>query len=294
MENQLNDTVIDEQGTNQIVDSSSNQEDIFSEVFNPKSEDPFNAIMDNQVTNEPIVQNEPLSTQPIPDAKGDPNQFEYWQSQADKRNQEMGAMKQELETMKVALTKKEEVVETTPVVVRPVKPVRPSDYNHSEALADPDSMSSQYLTEKDNYMEQMNDYILDRDSIRDAEIQAAQKQQSETKQQQETVNTLQAKYGYTPALAQNFMESMSSPESLNLENLVKLHQLNISANAPQANQVSPQAQQRQAQLQQRQDKLGIPKPIGIQPGVSVQSPRASNEDELMNAMIGEHKKVNPW
>ena len=246
MENQLNDTVIDEQGTNQIVDSSSNQEDIFSEVFNPKSEDPFNAIMDNQVTNEPIVQNEPLSTQPIPDAKGDPNQFEYWQSQADKRNQEMGAMKHELETMKVALTKKEEVVETTPVVVRPVKPVRPSDYNHSEALADPDSMSSQYLTEKDNYMEQMNDYILDRDSIRDAEIQAAQKQQSETKQQQ------------------------------------------------QANQVSPQAQQRQAQLQQRQDKLGIPKPIGVQPGVSVQSPRASNEDELMNAMIGEHEKVNPW
>lgn len=293
MENQVNNTVIDEQGNNSIVDSTPNQEDIFDEVFNMKSDDTFNASMDTQVTNEPTVTNEPLSTQPVADAKSDPNQFEYWQSQADKRNQEIGAMKQELETMKAQSSTKEKVAETTQVV-RPVKPAKPTDYNHSEALADPESSSAQYLEQNQSYLELMNDYILERDEVRDTEIANAKQQQQALKQQQSTINNLQAKYGYTPEMASNFMETMSSPQSLSLENLVKLHQLNIGANAQQANQVSPQAQQRQTQMKQRQDKLGIPKPIGVQPGVSVQSPKVSNEDELMNAMIGDHKKVNPW
>jgi len=294
MENQVNDTVIDEQGTDSIVDPTPNQEDIFDEVFNMKSDDTFNARVETQVTEEPTVINEPLSTQSVPDAKSDPNQFEYWQSQADKRNQEIGAMKQELETMKAQMSTKEEVVETTPEVVKPVKPAKPADYNHSEALADPESPSAQYLEQNQSYLESMNDYILERDAIRDAEIANARQKQEALQQQQSTINNLQSKYGYTPEMANNFMETMSSPQSLSLENLVKLHQLNIGANAQQAKQVSPQAQQRQAQLQQRQDKLGIPKPIGVQPGVSVQSPKVSNEDELMNAMIGDHKKVNPW
>ena len=294
MENQVNDTIIDEQGTDSIVDPTPTQEDIFDEVFNMKSDDTFNASMDTQVTNEPTVTNEPLSTQSIPDAKSDPNQFEYWQSQADKRNQEIGAMKQELETMKAQMSTKEEVVETAPEVVKPAKPAKPTDYNHSEALADPESPSAKYLEQNQTYLESMNDYILERDAKRDAEIAEVQAQRQAMQQQQDTINNLQAKYGYTPDMANNFIDTMSSPESLSLDNLVKLHQLNISANAPQAKQVSPQAQQKQAQLQQRQDKLGIPKPIGVQPGVSVQSPKVSNEDELMNAMIGDHKKVNPW
>lgn len=294
MENQVNDTVIDEQGTDSIVDPTPTQEDIFDEVFNMKSDDPFIAGTETQVTPEPAVESEPLSTQPIADAKSDPSQFEYWQSQADKRNQELGAMKQELETMKAQMTKKEEVVETAPEVVKPVKPAKPSDYNHSEALADPESPSAKYLEQNQTYLESMNDYILERDARRDAEIAEVQAQRQAMQQQQDTINNLQAKYGYTPEMANNFIDTMSSPQSLSLDNLVKLHQLNIGANAPQAKQVSPQAQQRQAQLQQRQDKLGIPKPIGVQPGVSVQSPKLSNEDELMNAMIGDHKKVNPW
>jgi len=294
MENQVNDTIIDEQGTDSIVDPTPTQEDIFDEVFNMKSDNTFNAGTEPQVTPEPTVESEPLSTQPIVDAKSDPNQFEYWQSQADKRNQEIGAMKQELETMKAQMSTKEEVVETAPEVVKPAKPAKPTDYNHSEALADPESPSAKYLEQNQTYLESMNDYILERDAKRDAEIAEVQAQRQAMQQQQDTINNLQAKYGYTPDMANNFIDTMSSPESLSLDNLVKLHQLNISANAPQAKQVSPQAQQKQAQLQQRQDKLGIPKPIGVQPGVSVQSPKVSNEDELMNAMIGDHKKVNPW
>ena len=294
MENQENSNILDEQGTNPIVDSTPNQEDIFDQVFNMKSDDPFAANLETQVTEEPVVESEPLSTQTMIEAKSDPNQFEYWQSQADKRSQEIGALKQELESIKTSMTKEEPVKETKPEIVKPVKPVKPADYNHSEALADPDSPSAKYLEQNQAYLESMNDYILERDSQRDAEIAAAEAQRQALQQQQDTINTLQANFGYTPDMADNFIKTMSSPESLSLENLVKLHQLNIGANAPQANQVSPQAQQRQAQLQQRQDKLGIPKPIGVQPGVSVQSPKASTEDELMNAMINEHKKVNPW
>ena len=47
MENQVNDTVVDEQGMDSIVDPTPNQEDIFDEVFNTISQNVQNKKTDD-------------------------------------------------------------------------------------------------------------------------------------------------------------------------------------------------------------------------------------------------------
>jgi len=47
-------------------------------------------------------------------------------------------------------------------------------------------------------------------------------------------------------------------------------------------------------MQSRAPKLTIPKPIGVQPGQSVQSPKQSTENNMMDSMIANHKKQNPF
>ena len=46
-------------------------------------------------------------------------------------------------------------------------------------------------------------------------------------------------------------------------------------------------------MQQRQQKLAIPTPIGVQTGANVQSSK-SVEDQMMDPMIGNYKKKNPF
>ena len=103
---------------------------------------------------------------------------------------------------------------------------------------------------------------------------------------------LQTDFNYTPEQANDFVTKMSSPDSLSLGNLVKLHQLNQPVEAQQTEQVSPQAQQKQLLMNKRQEKLNIPKPIGVQPGQSVQSPNKDTEDKMMDAMLGDFNKRN--
>lgn len=291
---QVESNIVQENAQDQTVESSDIQADIFEQVFNPSGQDPF-AVEANseeviQQEVEPVTESEPVSTPDTIKAKEDDSQFNYWQSQADKTKAEMEAMRAELDALKSKSVVKEETNE--PKLVKPTKPVKPSDYDYSEALADPDSSSAKYLASKEDYLEQMSDYVMKKDELREEQMNAQQKEQQARQQHQETLTQLQTQYGYTPELAQDFVKQMSSPESLSLDNLVKLHQLN-QGNGPQiTEQVSQQAQQKQQQMNQRQEKLSIPKPIGVQQGQSVQSPSKNVEDKMMDAMLADFNKRN--
>ncbi len=110
---------------------------------------------------------------------------------------------------------------------------------------------------------------------------------------QAVITDLQSKYNYTPQEANDFMSKMTSPDSLSLDNLVKLHQMDMNVGSQEIQQVSPQAQEKQALMQSRQEKLSIPKPIGVQPGASRQSSKTV-EDQLMDSMVTTYKKKNPF
>lgn len=291
---QVESNIVQENAQDQTVESSDIQADIFEQVFNPRGQDPFAA----QASSEEVIQEEaaPVESQPVstPDtieAKEDDSQFQYWQSQADKTKAEMEALKAEMEALKSQSAQPQQET-SEPKLVKPSKPVKPADYDYSEALADPDSSSAKYLASKEDYLEQMSDFILKKDEIREQQMTKAQEEQLARQQHQDTLTQLQTKYNYSPEQANDFVSQMSSPESLSLDNLVKLHQLN-QGNGPQiTEQVSQQAQQKQQLMKQRQEKLSIPKPIGVQQGQSVQSPSKNVEDKMMDAMLGDFNKRN--
>jgi hypothetical protein len=280
----------------QTATESTSQEDIFAQVFGQSNEEEFVArVPSSPETNE---QSETSDVQSDVEPKGDPSSYQYWQSQADKRAAEVELLKSQVtELMKAQTpTPAEPAKEETVKLERPVKPRKPADYDHSEALADPESESGKYLARQEQYMDSLTNYMESMESKRENELRQRMAEQETFSKNQRIMSDLQSKYSYTPQEASDFIEQMSKPDSLSLDNLVKLHRMGrqTTQQAPQViNQITPEAQQKQFIMNQRQEKLSIPKPIGVQPGANVQSSK-SVEDQMMDSMIGNFKKKNPF
>ena len=280
--------LIDEQGDEGTqTEPTSTSDDIFNEIFG--------ATQEQLVTDSPNeVESNPLDNQTIDDPKSDPEQFQYWQSQADKRATEVDMLKSQMADVmsKVATPQAPEQAQKETVLTKPVKPSKPSGYDHSEALTDPDSASAKYLTTQQSYLEDMSDYVSNSSDRYMNQMNEQQKVQQATARDTKVIQDLQVKYNYTPEQANDFMRSMSSPDSLSLDNLVQLHQLKQPNAAQQVTQITPEAQKKVALMIQRQQKLSIPKPIGVQPGASDQSLSKNTEDKMMDAMISQVSKRN--
>jgi hypothetical protein len=264
-------------------------EDIFNEIFGQAQE---------QVApvSQEVVNSEPTETQTAMEPKNDPDQFQYWQSQADKRAAEVDLLKSQMaEVMtKVSQPTQAAPVEKETVLEKPVKPSKPADFDRSEALTDPDSASARYLAKQESYLEAMSEYVATSNERVMQTMTKAQQEQQAIARDQKVMTDLQSKYNYTPQQASDFVAQMSSPDSLSLDNLVQLHQLKMNSGSKQVTQITPEAQQKAAVMNQRNEKLSIPKPIGVQPGASDQSPTKNIEDKMMDAMIGNFNKRNPF
>tara|TARA_Y100000768_G_scaffold355337_1_gene308910 strand:+ start:4683 stop:5579 length:897 start_codon:yes stop_codon:yes gene_type:complete len=288
------DNVDEQQVESQTATEPTSQEDIFAEVFGQPQSEQFVA---NAEQPEIVEESQPSEVQETNDPKSDDSQYQYWQSQADKRAAEVDLLKSQVtELMKTQTsTPAEQPKEETPSLERPVKPRKPAGYDHSEALADPDSDSGKYLSKQEQYMDNLANYMDKVDERRTIDIQRQEAEQAQFQRNQKVISDLQSKYNYTPQQATDFIDKMSKPDSLSLDNLVRLHKMsNVEqGQVPEIQQITPEAQQKQALMQQRQQKLAIPTPIGVQPGANVQSSK-SVEDQMMDSMIGNYKKKNPF
>jgi hypothetical protein len=281
----------------ETAEVSAPEEDIFNDIFGDNSKD-F-AFQTAEETSEPIL-NEPSEEQSPVDPKEDDGQFQYWQSQADKKQAEIDELKGQVSDLIQAVKSPRSAEtnvgkETAPVLEKPVKPVRPVDFSQSEALADPDSSSAKYLAKQSEYMENMADYTT---TLEEQRIQSLQKMEAQTKkqaQEAQLVSDLQRNYGYTNEEANDFLVKMTSPESMSLDNLVKLHRINQSPdNSNQTiTHVNNEIIQKQASMMNQKSKLSIPKPIGVKAGVNVQSSKKA-EDNMMDSMIKNFNKKNPF
>jgi len=281
---------IDEQLVEGITtEPTTDSGDIFNEIFGQAQE---------QVApvGQEVVQNEPADTQTIAEPKNDPDQFQYWQSQADKRAAEVDMLKSQMAEVMTKVSQPAEAapVEKETVLEKPVKPSKPADFDRSEALTDPDSASARYLAKQESYLEAMSDYVASSNERVLQTMTQQQQQQEAIARDQKVLRDLQSNYNYTPEQANDFVAQMSSPDSLSLDNLVQLHQLKMNSGSQQVTQITPEAQQKAAVMNQRNEKLSIPKPIGVQPGASDQSPTKNVEDKMMDAMIGNFNKRNPF
>ena len=283
----------EQQVESQTATEPTQQEDIFAEVFGQPQTEQFVAKTESEP--EIVNESEPSDVQSEEVPKSDNDSYKYWQSQADKRAAEVDLLKSQVtELMKAqASTPAEQPKEETVKIERPVKPRKPADYDHSEALADPESASGKYLGKQEQYLDNLANYM---ETVEVQRSNAMQKQMEEQQVQlrnQKLVNDLQTHYGYDGQQAADFIDKMSKPDSLSLDNLVKLHKLGQGNTSTQLSQVTPEAKQKQLTMSQRQEKLSIPTPIGVQPGANVQSSK-SVEDQMMDSMIGNYRKKNPF
>ena len=270
-------------------------DDIFKEVFGVDT-DQFVAKVGEEV--QETSTNEPSEVSDVSNPKESPDQFQYWQSQADKKTAEVESFKKEVEALKSkepSAPEQPQPAVQSQEIVRPVKPVRPSSFDNSEALTDPDSKSAKYLAAKEQYLDDMTEYLMSQEEKRNHLTEQQLAEQQKLQSQNQLLSDLQSGYGYTPEEANDFLDKMSKPESLSLDNLVKLHKSlssRESENIPmtqQPNVIDP----RQSEMAQRQQKLAIPKPITVQAGANKQSSK-SIEDQMMDSMVANYKKKNPF
>ena len=272
-----------------------------------------------------------------PDApKEDQNQYQYWQSQADIRSKELSDVLQNfgVESVDELQAKYGDIQDIAPIaryvksnpsvldnveaslsngqaqgqpqgdqepsLKQPEKPTKPSNYDALDAYSDPNSDSFKYNEAMDEYRDQMIDYSrLENESLKNQMVQEREVQ----KRQQEDVklrSDLHTKYDMPPEEVDRFVNYMSSPESVSVDNLVALWktQQNPTASAPtQAPQAHAEGQVApdptvEAMKRQR-EKLSMPQPVSVTPG-GEQGADKSPESTVMDAMISDYKKQNPW
>tara|TARA_Y100000593_G_scaffold81994_1_gene153708 strand:- start:175 stop:1068 length:894 start_codon:yes stop_codon:yes gene_type:complete len=259
----------------------------------PVSEDGINQPVGNNINNNP----------------NDEKRFQYWQSQADKIKNENDMLKQQMSTMQnqfanaqraQAPVQEQQKEEFPPP---PEKPARPSGFNRAEAMEDPSSPSARYLDEVEAWRDDITEYTSMKSEYNNAivkerldkqqqarvqNIRRAQAQQVANQQIHGIYENVQNEHGLSQQEAQSFIKDMSKPDSLSVDNLVELWRIKQGrgggANV-QSNQPSDTFNQ-QARAQQ------VASPMGVMP--SQQPVQQSTEESIMDSMINDYKKSNPW
>ena len=279
----------------------------------------------------------PTTNQEVPQGeapKEDQNQYQYWQSQADKRSKELGDVLSSLgvESVDELQTKYADMKDIAPIaryiksnpnvidnieaslsngqaqgqpqqgnqepsLKQPEKPTKPSNYDAIDAYSDPSSDSFKFREQMEEYRDSMIEFSnKENQSLKEQialEKQQLQQQQQQQQQQNQLRNDLVAKHQMQPEEVERFITYMSSPESVSVDNLVALWKnqqtTGNQTQAPQAPATDPTAE---AMLRQR-NKLTMPQPVSATPGGDKGADRSVN-DTVMDAMISDYKKQNPW
>ena len=239
-------------------------------------------------------------------AKNDERRFQYWQSEADKVKHENAQLKAQMNQMNSVQqvqqppVQQEEVQEFPPA---PSKPETPAGFNRAEALEDPNSVSAQYLNKLENWRDDIiqynslkseyntalvNEKLERQEEIRVNNIKRAQARQHQNNQLRGIHERVQGEFGLTPQEANEFVNTMSKPDSLTMDNLVQLYRMQ-KGSGQQVNQPTGPSEtfNQQARAQQ------VPSPMGVIPAQQNES-TTSSEDQIMDSMITGYKKNNPW
>ena len=280
-----------------------------SQVQTPTIEDAFFGNTDTGQTDTPPSQEQAPADQAIPPTepdsqpRNDEKRFEYWQSQAAKRENEIAALKQQLERQNAQPQAPTEApvpkVEEFPPP--PNKPGRPRGFTREEAWNDPTSESAKYLDDVESWQDDMTQYTelkhqydmalvqerydtLDASRRKDAQLQ--QNRQARDKQSKEIAEYVQGHHGFSQDEATDFIQTMSNDDSITMDNLVTLYRLKKGGSE------QPAGVQPSATFQQTQQAQQVPSPMGVMPAKG-QSGR-SEGDQIMDDIIQTHNSKNPW
>tara|TARA_R100000458_G_scaffold58887_1_gene67965 strand:- start:2589 stop:3518 length:930 start_codon:yes stop_codon:yes gene_type:complete len=309
--------MVDNQGT----DTSQSANEMFDEsVFTdaPQTEAPESSV-DNTLTptdaftaqtgeEAPEAAPSEVQEQPKPlEAKNDDTRFQYWQSQAAQKDNQIRQMQQQMQQAQQQMQQPQ--AEPEPAVQEfpppPERPAKPRNFNRQEAFEDSSSESARYLDEVDEWRDKMDEYnslrnqydnALVREKMekmeeeRNRAIKVREAQIQQANQMKEVDQLMQGNYGMTPQESQDFIKQMSDPSSISIDNLVKLYRLqNGQGNAAPA---QGQPAEPSPTFQQAQRAQQVPQPMGVQPTAGKNT--VSSEDQIMDNMISDFKSKNPW
>tara|TARA_R110002074_G_scaffold221702_1_gene392407 strand:- start:1050 stop:1970 length:921 start_codon:yes stop_codon:yes gene_type:complete len=235
----------------------------------------------------------------------------YWQSEADKAKNENDQLKQTVGILQDTIARvpanvqPEEISEPEPEPFRspPEKPIKPAGFNRADSIDDPNSASSQYLDSMDSYRDTMDTYNAERVQYegnllkQEREAVAEQQRQQQdafqaeqrNKEQVDSISSeLRNKFNANDSQIKEFIETMSNPESLNVDNLWRLYQMDKGqVPAQQATQPSPE-------FNQVQRAQSVPAPMGVQTAANMQQNGKSPSDSIMDDLIRDYESKNPW
>ena len=275
-----------------------------------QTDDPF-------ATDEIVPASPPQEQEQVVQEKPEDNddkRYQYWQSEADKARNENAQLAQRLQALEQQANQSQPTVDDGVEDDRsfpppPPKPSKPRNFSRSEALEDPSSESAKYMDDVDEWRDEMDDYNRlqseynlaiveeekqkmqdERDNIMRQQAEAQQRQQ-----QMADIHThLKTQYQASDEEIAQFVDIMDKPESVTLDNLFKLYRLQSG------NQTTPVQQQGQPltetnkndSFEQMKRAQQVPTSMGVIP--SQGNTTGSQEDSMMDSMINEYNKQNPW
>jgi len=254
--------------------------------------------------------------------------YNYWQSQADKRQQEVSQLTQTNQLLQQQLNTVIERIgqpqdgqpaaaapegpQVEPFPDPPQRPQKPYGYTREEAYTDPTSESGEYLSQMDEWRDNMSEYnhlrgeydrellAIERQNFADEQKRIRQAQEQQARQGQETQAIKQQvmqQYGASAEDAENFIRVMSDPASISVDNLWRIYSMNAgnAQSQPQSQPgVVPQMpQQPSPTFTQAERTQQIPSSMGVVPGVNRATDR-SVDDVIMDNMIQDYNEKNPW
>lgn len=289
------------------------------EVFS--QEDNVGAFYRAQLEDQPESKEVVPQVQKTGEEKEEPNdtvRYQYWQSEADKVRNENEQLKNELAQVQrtpepqVAESQSQETEEGFPPP--PSKPSKPTGFNREEAWSDQSSVSAQYLETVDNWRDSMDEYNRLHNDYNVAVVQEerakiteerneilrkqAEKEKYETNMS-EIRSTLTSKYEASSEEVDDFVKVMENPDSINLDNLFQLYRMknNTQVNTSSDKQAPIESADSQTPDSDNFDQLKraqqVPSPMGVLPSAN-KNMAGSPEDTVMDSMIMEYDKRNPW
>jgi len=286
------------------------------DAFAPAGEEETSASV-NELMGIPEAQQEETVT-PQPETVSTPNneevRYEYWQSQADKAKNDLTGMREQNQLLQNQLniinqqaqqpqagTQQEESVDFPSP---PERPMKPRNYSREEAYTDPQSDSAHYLDSMDEWRDTMDEYTQLHSQYQSELARAERMDFVEGQKRQEAIREAQRQeyqqlnsvashvkqnYNASDEDIRGFVNKFSSDDSITIDNLWRLYQMEQGGNSVQQAPV----QTGSPVFEQTRRAQQVASPMGVVSGQSAGG-QGSAEDIIMDSMVSDYKSKNPF
>lgn len=244
------------------------------------SEKPF-------VNEEPTLETTQMESQgpdtqesPESDDSSQRERYQYWQSKHDKLKSEYDRLMQQQQ--QYAQPQAQQQVDVNqPAPAKPSKPVKPQGYSPEEAYTDPTSESFKYRVAVDDYNEKYQEYLDYYNEQMQRREQVYQQQAREQELINQTKQEVMYEYGLDQKQAEDFLVTMSSPDTMSLENLVAYYRFLKGNSQP----TQTQQPQQSASINQMPRQAAPPPPAGVVPASGNGATIPTEQDAFIQSMI---------